>query len=374
MTKIINTIKKSFVYIVGFILFIIAMYVMLIPPNSKLINNKNGLVEAFTGFPNYMTSVYDKITKVTNSSMDSITAYRNIVGQNLNNVSVFDTYLKSNITIMPDNNKALVLSRCYQMPFNTEFIKQINSNKDINPGIFYSYTERYDCPQITDFGDIIRKKIVPSINLFSQTLTNNSISTDNSINKNILSNKNINIDGDIYVLVLQYPIFKDNSTDPETNITINSSILPQSKSNPNSDATYYSPSYIAPISNREKSKKLTVTTTPIDYLIFIIYDDYLNGPINSSSNIKKNVNSKFSNTLKQTLDKTSLSTAEQCFIGGMGAGGLNYIGGCASLGGVIAPNNAPFCESQIPGDESPWSYLILYTVNKKELGQSSSAM
>lgn len=374
MAKIINTIKKSFVYIVGFLFFIIAMYVMLIPPNCKLRDNKKGIVEAFIGNPDYRTSKYDNIKPVTTKNMDSITAYRNIIGQNLNDISVFDSYIKNNITIIPDIKKALILSRCYQMPTNSTLIKQINSNKNSFNNIFISYAERYDYINNTDFGDIIQQKIVSSINTFIQTLTNISISNNNALDDITQSIKNVGIDGNIYVLVLQYPLFKDNSTKPEENITITTSILPQSKNNPDTNPTYYSPSYIAPISNKTKSSTVPIiTSTPINYTIFVIYDDYQNGPNNAFGTIRKVVGDKFSNKFKPELDKTSLSTAEQCFIGGMGAGGLNYVGGCASLGG-IAPNNFPFCGSPIPGDQSPWSYLMLYTVNKQVIGQSSTAI
>ena len=373
MTKIINTIKKSFVYIVGFLFFIIAMYVMLVPPNSKLNNNKTGLVEAFTGDPNYMTATYNNNIPITKTNMDSITAYRNIIGQKLNNISIFDSYIKNNITIIPDINKSLVLSRCYQMPFNSDLIKRNNNTNSYN-NIFGSYAERYDYKNNNDFGDIITTHIKPSILTFIKTLTNQAITNDNSeVSKNTESNKNIEIDGDVYVLILQYPLFKDNSTNTEIDLTITSSILPQSRNNANANLIYYSPSYIAPISNSAKSTNQIKTNTPINYTIFIIYDNYANGPNSPFGDITKIKNNRFSDIKKKKLDETALSTAEQCFIGGMGTGGLDYIGGCASLGGV-GPTKFPFCGSQIPGDQAPWSYLVLYNVNKQVLAQSSSAL
>jgi hypothetical protein len=62
----------------------------------------------------------------------------------------------------------------------------------------------------------------------------------------------------------------------------------------------------------------------------------------------------------------------------MGASGFSYIGGCASYQGTsptptstqisttttkYIPKNNAFCSSPIQGDNKPWTYTILYTVN-----------
>ena len=129
MTNLINNIKKYFIYIVGIVFFIIAIYVMLKPPHSAL--NKMTLKEGFSsGSGSSLTMDYTKskpgknqdannLCTINNKVVDSITCYRNIVSQNIQNpATIFDKdYLSHFNKALPDASaeKKLIMSRCYQI-------------------------------------------------------------------------------------------------------------------------------------------------------------------------------------------------------------------------------------------------------------------
>ena len=153
MVELINTIKKSFIYIIGVLFFIFALYVTLIPPNCNIMKNRKNIIEAFVSNSkpkNYLTVVNNKsigISRIT----DSISAYKEIIGQNLDSVNVYDSYLELNKDIIPDrqSNKLLILSRCYQMPLQSPFLEALNKN--FNPRLFGSYAEMYTFSNVNDF-------------------------------------------------------------------------------------------------------------------------------------------------------------------------------------------------------------------------------
>ena len=361
MVKLINTIKKWFINIVGILFFIVAIYVMLIPHNCKLKNK--GFFESF------MDSDIPPNT-------DSISAYMELLGKNKKTVVEFDKHLITNKNIIQDgkpNGKLLILSRCYQIPEQLPI--NINNPTTINNNnIFGSYTESLFIKKVTDFDVDILQKIRDSVKTFYTNLNINK-------NCNTISDVPNKIAGSVYVIIVQYPLYQDNSTSTISDVKITSSILSQSVGT--GDKRYiYSPSYIAPISNYlvdTDTQQETITNTPISYMIFIIYDSYSTGPQSESNNglngcIQEDKGKTFSKSSKTQWDKNLVSTSEQCFISAMGASGFSYIGGCASYQGTSPtkdsqslnndiPNNNVFCTSPIQGDNKPWTYLVLYTIN-----------
>ena len=352
MVKINNNIKKWFIYIIGIIFFIIALYVMLIPYNCKLKNK--GFYESFT----------DEIPNNT----DSITAYMSIIGKNKKPIVDFDNFLSTNKNLIQDgqtNGKLLILSRCYQSSTKIELNNEKNNN------LYGSYTETIFIKKVNNFDDDVLNKIRESITDFHGAI-NGTCNTSKP-------KKTEQIEGTVYVLLTQFPLYKDNSNSPSTDIKISSSLLSQPKDNNNQRYTYQ-PSYIAPISNyildTDTNKKLEVnTSTEISYMVYIIYNSYSTGPQSGSNNgtsgciLPQEKSLRFSNsqTGKNSANKT-VSSAEQCFISAMGSSGFSYIGGCASHQGTSPetsynPNNTSFCSSPIRGDSLPWTYTILYTVN-----------
>jgi len=361
MVKLINNIKKTFIYIIGTLFFIVSLYVMLIPHNCKLKNK--GFFESFT----------DEMSPNT----DSINTYMIMIGKNKKPIADFDNHLNIYKNIIQDgqpNGKLLILSRCYQMP--NQIIPDIQNNNNM----LGSYTEAFFIKKVRDFDTDVLQKIRDSINNFYTNL--NFIPNCNK--------KTSIIEGTVYVLIAQYPLYKDNSNDTVVDVNISSSMLPQSVTDIDNNRYIYQPSYIAPISNNLLNNNTTnaITNTPISYVIYIIYDSYETGPKSTTNNgisgcIQKiPENTQFSKNLKKEFDK-SISSAEQCFISAMGASGFSYIGGCASYQGTspspstsksqapsplttkenTIPNNKSFCTSPIQGDNKPWSYVTLYTVN-----------
>lgn len=354
MSQIINTIKKSFIYIVGILFFIVALYVLLLPPNCSIMTNNKSVYEAFVG--DITSKNVNNIPQTT--LLDSITTYKDMIGEKLNAVVNYDLYLQTNIDIIPDrtSKKALIFSRCYQMKLDSPLLKSLKNN--FTPNIFNSYTEAYTFNSVSDFGsDILNDCIINSVNTFYKLV---NMDIDAKSFKKIL--------GTVYVLIIQNPYYYDTKT--KSTLHINSSIL--SQTNGQNKSIYYSPSYSAPISNKVSDTAPT-TTTPISYQVYIIYDKYSNGPNTTTNNTLTTLDdgNTFSTLQKQNttsrvftksyLDSVSLSSATQCYISAMGAGGMQYIGGCASYNGV-GPNKT-FCSSQTQGDQSPWAYITLYTVN-----------
>ena len=378
MVELINTIKTSFIYIIGILFFIFALYVTLIPPNCNIMKNRKNIIEAFVSNSkpkNYLTVVNNKsigISRIT----DSISAYKEIIGQNLDSVNVYDSYLELNKDIIPDrqSNKLLILSRCYQMPLQSPFLEALNKN--FNPRLFGSYAEMYTFSNVNDFGtDILNNCIMTSVTAFYKSL---NIDTNA---KTSISNK---IKGTVYVLIEQNPYYYDTNTN--STLHINPSMISQTQGA--SKNIYYAPLYSAPISNASINEDATnkPSSTPevssIAYKIYIIYDQYFSGPnntyngsepqeipVNSKQSFSKSQynskNTSISAFSKSYLDNMSLSSATQCYIGAMGPGGMQYIGGCASHSGV--GTHKTVCSSPIQGDDKQWSYLVLYTVNKSDL-------
>ena len=346
MVKINNNIKKWFIYIVGILFFIVALYVMLIPYNCKL-NNK-GFFESFAD-------------EIPANTTDSISVYMSMIGKNKKTIGEFDTYINKYKDIIQDgkpNGKLLIMSRCYQSP-NTIVL----NNDVINYNLFGSYTESIFIKNVTNFDSDVLDIIKTSIKDFHDDL--NGI-----CNKSKDKQK---IQGTVYVIIGQYPLYQDDSTTKKTDIKISSVLLSQSKDINELKRYIYQPSYIAPISNYISNADANIdakTNTPISYMVYIIYNSYKTGPKSNNRNTcieLQEKNSRFSQNYKDK--NTNISTAEQCFISAMGSSGFSYIGGCASYQGILSsknnniPINKSFCSSPIQGDETPWTYTVLYTVN-----------
>jgi hypothetical protein len=364
MKKIINNIKKYFVYIVGTLFFIIAIFIMLIPQNCMLMGGKYNTSETFVD-----------VDVDINSGTSSIQKYKCMVGNNISEansnkdmpfdydrvLSQYDSELITTKNFMEDSqqfNKLLILSRCYQMP-NTG---TANFNATITLANLQSYSYTENIKEVTNEFKTILDKINNNIEAFKEKCSDGQTSAKI-------------IQGAVYVIIIQYPLFKDiSSINPGGNnvgslLNVSSSMIPQtinSEANKNTtcgSVIYYSPSYIAEIAkNITKTFNVTIgdRSTPISYDVYIIYDLYKNGP-GKPDNLNP-----FSKSLKKKLDANSLSSAEQCFLSAMGGSGYSYIGGCASYQGPInntSPANNSFCTSPIQGDNQPWSYFVLYTVN-----------
>ena len=379
MIKIINNIKKYFVYIVGTLFFIIAIYTMLIPQNCKLMNGKCSIYESFI-----------------DPDMNSIQKYKCMVGNktaqsSTTKLSTFDSELYLNQDLMEDSRqykKLLIFSRCYQMPNDKQ--KELKGfNDTIKLANFNSYTEKYILENVNEFSTVINK-INDSVLAFKNKCAASQSSTSTSPSPSTYTN-NI-IKGAVYVLITQIPLYQDISTNKPSAVNISSSMIPQSTNLDDSDESdesddsnkcdpviYYSPSYIAQIANNISGKDSSKPnrSTPITYNVYIIYDLYKpgTGPDNSLEvPILPNNTRPFSKTLKSYLDANSLSSAEQCFLSAMGGSGYSYIGGCASYQGPLTQsmtnnknknNNQQksFCKSPVQGDAKPWTYCVLYTVN-----------
>ena len=373
MNSLINNIKKYFIYIVGIVFFIIAIYIMLMPPNCAL--NKMNIKEGFAN----SSSDNPCVNSNTRKLVDSITCYRNIVSQQKNKdpKTTFDkNYLEFFSKSLPDNSsdkkKLLIMSRCYETPGAKDLLIDMISNA-YKTNAFVSYTEIIsDLKSVTDFSSVL-EAITTNVNTFYNLLNMNSGNIPNKIK------------GCVYALIFQTPIYRDNSDKNNiNNININRNIFPQSL-NKNDLLVYYSPSFIGKISNNiinpNKKNSSYNTSTPISYYVYLIYDQYNSGPNSSSGKITlANKGNTFSNSTPKTqsmpgisktyLDERHLSGAEQCYINAMGPGGMDYIGGCTSISETKNNNNSPnspvnsvLCQSQKQEDYYPWSYFVLYTVN-----------
>ena len=380
MTNLINNIKKYFIYIVGILFFVIAIYIMLMPPNSAL--NKMSMKEGFASDPNMTTMDYTNTNNLqglcTNKGkiMDSITCYRNIVSQNLSNPKIFDEKflqgaLPETKPSISTTNKTLIMSRCYQIESDSKLLLSlITKNADIKDknNIFISYTEHINIT--TDNFSKTLEAITNKIENFYNTL-NIAKSKETSFTQKIK--------GCVYVLISQIPYYKD-TTDPKKNnvLNVNNNMVPQS-TDPKEKLLYYSPSYVGNISsfikqvsNRTSSLEIK---TPITYNVFIIYDNYTSGPesINNNKIVEAKQNDTFSTSTtpdvisKNILDTKYISGSEQCFISAVGTGGMDYIGGCTSYNSDIGnPTQKTICQSPIQGVQKPYSYVVLYTVNRPD--------
>jgi len=364
MKKFINNIKKYFIYIIGIVFFIIAIYIMLMPPNCAL--NRMNMKEGFATSSTLCSSKDGKI-------YDAIMCYRNIVSQKkLDPRKEFDiNYLQHYSKSLPDSNKTLIMSRCYQVEGSKDSLLDTISKNQTN--IFTSYTETIaNLTTIREFSDVL-KEINTSVDTFY-----------NFINKGSTTYKS-KIMGCVYALIFQIPLYQDTS-DPKNinNLEIANNIFPQSGI-PSDPLIYYSPSFKGEISKyiTKTNTNPSITNTPISYYVYIIYDSYKSG-INSTKGAELakqgNTFSTASSTngltslngiSKSFLDKNYLSGAEQCYIGAIGGSGQNYIGGCTSHTGKINTQNEPLnnviCQSQIQGDTKPWSYFVLYTINRPDI-------
>jgi hypothetical protein len=348
----------------------------------------------------------NNLCTINNKVVDSITCYRNIVSQNIQNpATIFDKdYLSHFNKALPDASaeKKLIMSRCYQI--NSEiYIKE--GNREINlinvlessphkNNIFMSYTELLTgLNSVTDFGNVLNK-----INTNIEDFYNKLNAQDNNENAQKDTKKDKKkIKGCIYALILQIPNYVDIS-DPQkpNNLTLKRNQFPQSLDK-TEGITYYPPSLMSEFYNKFTNKPVKQSdnmNTPITYYVYIIYDSYFSGPYTNSvdgtgkiieakkdntfSTNKSNINNIDYGIPKQFLDKNYLSGAEQCYIAGMGRGGLNYIAGCASYSGPITtaktsmvafpnPLNKAHCEGQTDDQMKKWSYGILYTVNDPKL-------